>query len=72
MSPRCAAVVEIARGSDRIASTILFSDLPEVDIRIAIERLRDRSEELFPGRGWFFDAVYEARFTRLLAQWRLD
>jgi hypothetical protein len=61
---------EIARGSDRIASLILYGDTPEVDIRIAIERLRDRAEELFPGRGWFFEAVYKARFDRLIEQWR--
>jgi hypothetical protein len=61
---------EIARGSDRIASLILYGDTPEVDIRIAIERLRDRAEELFPGRGWFFESVYESRFDRLIEQWR--
>jgi len=73
--PRRAPVREIARGADRISSLILYSDLPEVDIRIAIERLRDRSRELFPGRDWFFRAVYEARFERLMEQWgrnRLD
>ena len=61
---------EIARGSDRIASLILYGDTPLVDVRIAIERLRDRAEELFPGRGWLFSAVYEARFDRLIEQWR--
>ena len=61
---------EISRGADRIASLILYSDTPDVDIRIAIERLRDRTEELFPGRGWLFEAVYEARFDRLIEQWR--
>jgi hypothetical protein len=61
---------EVARGADRIASLILYGDTPEVDIRIAIERLRDRAEELFPGRGWFFERVYESRFERLMEQWR--
>ena len=61
---------EVARGADRIASLILYGDTPEVDIRIAIERLRDRAEELFPGRGWFFESVYESRFERLMEQWR--
>ena len=61
---------EIARGADRVASLILYGDTPEVDIRIAIERLRDRAEELFPGRGWFFASVYESRFERLIEQWR--
>ncbi len=62
-------VEEIARGADRIADMILAGDWPDVDVEIAIARLRDQAEELFPGRGWFFDLVYEARFRRLREQW---
>ena len=60
---------EIARGADRIASLILHCDLPEIDIELAIGRLRERTEELFPGRGELFGMVYEARFRRLREQW---
>ena len=60
---------EIARGADRIASMILYSDLPEIDVEIAIERLRDRTEAYFPGRGRLFRMIYEARFRRLREQW---
>ncbi|MBI4612764.1 MAG: hypothetical protein HY720_04065 [Planctomycetes bacterium] len=60
---------EIARGADRIASLILFDDLPDVDLSIEIERLRERAEELFPGTGWLFEILYEARFRRLREQW---
>ena len=60
---------EISRGADRIASMILYGDFAEVDIAIAVERLRDRTEELFPGRSWLFEIVYESRFRRLREQW---
>ena len=42
-------MAEISRGADRIASMILFGEFAEVDVAIAVERLRDRTEELFPG-----------------------
>jgi hypothetical protein len=61
---------EIARGSERIVQMILCADCQEVDVAIAVERLRERAEELFPGRGDFFRMVYESRFDRLMAQWR--
>jgi hypothetical protein len=60
---------ELSRGADRIASMILYGEYQQVDIAIAVERLRDRAEELFPGRGWLFEIVYEARFRRLEEQW---
>jgi len=63
------AMEEISRGSDRIASMILYGDLPEVDVEIAIENLRARAEELFPGRGRFFEMLYISRFDRLRDQW---
>ncbi|MHC4469572.1 MAG: hypothetical protein ACYTDY_01870 [Planctomycetota bacterium] len=60
---------EISRGADRISSMILYGDYEDVDVAIAIERLRERAEELFPGRGWLFEIVYESRFQRLKEQW---
>jgi hypothetical protein len=69
-NPHVAHADEIARGADRISNLILYSDLPELDIRIAIDRLRDRARELRPDRDWFFEAVYESRFRRLMEQWR--
>ena len=63
------AMEEISRGSDRIASMILYGDLPEVDVSVAIENLRARAEELFPGRGRFFEMLYISRFRRLREQW---
>ena len=64
-----ARMAELSRGADRISSMILYGEFAEVDVAIAVERLRDRAEELFPGRGWLFEIVYEARFRRLLEQW---
>lgn len=61
---------EIARGAERVVDMILDPGCADVDIAIAVERLRDRAEELFPGRGDFFRRVYAARFERIAAQWR--
>ena len=56
----------------RICVLILSTDLPEVDILIERERLRELCEELFPGREELYDMVYESRFDRLWNQFRHD
>lgn len=61
---------EIARGADAVVDLILDPEVADVDVDIAIERLRDRAEALFPGRARFFRRIYDARFARLRAQWR--
>ena len=63
-----AAAEELRRGADRIANLILHSDLPDVDIDIAIAALRRRCGELMPDRIHLFDWIYEARFRRLREQ----
>jgi hypothetical protein len=63
-------MARLAREADRIATLILHGDLPDVDVDIAIERLRDRCRELFPDREDLFEMVYAARFRRLREQWR--
>ncbi|MFH1277122.1 MAG: hypothetical protein ABIK65_01920 [Candidatus Eisenbacteria bacterium] len=59
---------ELQRHADRVTSMILFSDLPDVDLDIAIAALRRRCEELMPDRIHLFDWVYGARFKRLREQ----
>ena len=63
-------MARLARRADRIASLILASDYPEVDIAIERSKLRDFAEALFPERMELFDMVYEARFDRLIEQFR--
>ena len=62
-------MADLARAADAICRMILSRRLPEIDVEIAIERLRDECERLFPGRGDLFEMVYEARFRRLREQW---
>jgi len=61
---------ELKRGADRIASLILYSDLPWVDIAIEIEKLRERCSEIDPEHLDLFENLYESRFHRLWEQWR--
>ena len=65
-------MARLQRGADRICVLILSTDLPEVDILLERDRLRELCEELFPGRSDLFDKVYGRRFDRLWAQFRDD
>lgn len=58
------------READRIVSLILFSDMPRVDIEIAIRTFRDRILASFPEKEALFDALYLSRFRRLWNQFR--
>jgi len=58
----------LRRRADAITARILYGDEPWIDIRIAIENLREDVERHTPDRVWLFEAVYEARWRRLCAQ----
>ena len=58
------------RQADDIASHIVGTDLPWVDIEIRIEQLRREAARLFAGRDRVFALVYDSRFRRLREQWR--
>jgi hypothetical protein len=60
----------IRRRADRIASMILYSDMPRIDIDIAIGRFRDDVLETFPDKAELFEALYANRFDRLWNQFR--
>ena len=60
----------LKRKADRVCVLILMSDYPDVDIEIEMGKVRQTCEELFPDRLWLYDMVYEARFRRLLQQFR--
>ena len=58
--------------ADRIATLILHTDMPRIDIEIAIESFRKEVLSEFPDRGELFDAIYLSRFRRLWSQFRDD
>jgi hypothetical protein len=58
------------READDICSLILNTDLPWIDIRIRIEKLRRKAEAAFPRKKELFNLIYESRFQRLRQQWR--
>jgi hypothetical protein len=60
----------IRRRADRIASLILHSDMPRIDIQIEIRSFRDEVLEEFPERGELFEAIYTSRFKRMWEQFR--
>lgn len=61
---------QLQRRADEVARLILNTDLPWVDIAIQIERLREETRRLFPGKDALFDLIYVHRFERLWDQWR--
>ena len=63
-------VREIRTMADRIASLIVGSDYPMIDIEIEKQKLRERITELFPDKGDLYDLIYEPRFKRLKDQFR--
>jgi len=61
---------ELQRMVDRVCVLILRDDYPEIDIEIEKAKVRERCEELFPGRLDLFEMIYESRFQRLWEQFR--
>jgi hypothetical protein len=61
-------VREIKNVADRIASLIVGSDYPMIDIKIEKQKLRERISELFPDKIDHYDLIYERRFRRLKEQ----
>lgn len=63
-------VREIRTMADRIASLIVGSDCPMIDIEIEKQKLRERIAELFPDKIDLYDLLYAPRFRRLEDQFR--
>lgn len=61
---------EIRAMADRIASLIVGSDYPMIDIEIEKQKLKERIAELFPDKIDLYDLIYEPRFRRLKDQFR--
>ena len=64
-SPQAA---ELRRRGDAITWTILYGDLPAIDVDLAIAGLRDWVERHLPDRLELFEMVWAARWDRLRAQ----
>lgn len=62
------ASAELRRRGDALTWTILYSDLPRVDVDIAIAGLRDWVERHLPDRLELYEMIWEARWDRLRAQ----
>ena len=60
------------READRIVSLILYSDMPRVDIEIAVRAFRRRVLAVFPEKEELFTALYLGRFRRIWRQFRQE
>jgi len=65
-----AAYQRLQREAERIASLIVASDYPAIDVVIEIRKLKQYAGAHFPGRRSLFEIVYGSRFRRLWAQFR--
>jgi hypothetical protein len=61
---------ELQRAADRVSFLIVASDYPLIDITIERANLRRMALDLFPGKEDLYEMVYEARFDRLIEQFR--
>lgn len=61
---------QLQRQADRVASLIVASDWPAVDLAIQIRRLREFVETRMPDRTRLFEIIYGSRFKRLWEQFR--
>jgi len=60
----------IARAADRISVLILNQEYADIDVTIERSKFREHVRELYPDRMDLYDMVYEARFDRLMEQFR--
>ena len=63
-----ADIEELAARADRVTALLLYSDLPQIDIEIEIDRLRESCRLHFPDRMELFRMVYESRWKRFREQ----
>lgn len=63
---------DFQRHVDRLCFLIVASDCPERDIDIERLHLRVQAIHLFPDKMPLYDMVYESRFRRLRAQFRVS
>ncbi len=61
---------ELKRMADKVCLMILDNRYPDVDIEIAINRVKEMCRKLFPEKLNLFEMIYESRFRRLREQFR--
>lgn len=59
---------ELRRRADAITWSVLYSELPRIDVEIAIGNLREWVREHLPDRLGLFEMVYESRWRRFREQ----
>lgn len=70
MLPPSREIQTLERESYRIVGMICSEVVPEREIQTAIESLRARAAEVFPGEPSIFDRLYGRRFARLRTRFR--
>ena len=63
-------VLRIKRASEKIASLILNTDYPQVDVEIEKMKFRQLIRSIFPDKIHLYDLIYEPRFKRFWEQFR--
>ncbi len=61
---------ELKKIADEVCRMILDENLPDVDVEISQNRVREKCRELFPQKLDLFEMIYESRFRRLWEQFR--
>ena len=56
--------------ADAIVHLIVNTDVPWIDVNLAIEHLREDAQRLFPSKMEVFELIFVHRFKRLWQQWR--
>jgi hypothetical protein len=70
MPPSPRAIQDLDRESYRIVGMICSEAVPETEVQAAIEGLRIRTAEEFPGEPRLYDRIYGRRFARLRTRFR--
>jgi hypothetical protein len=63
---------ELKTLADRVCQMILDRRCADVDIDIAINRVREKCRELFSDKLYLFEMIYGSRFRRLREQFRKE
>jgi len=70
MLPQNHEILDLERESYRIVGMICAETVPETEVQAAIEHLRRRTSEVFPGDPRVFERIYARRFSRLRTRFR--
>jgi len=62
--------LEIRKDADEICTMILHEATPDVDIQIAMDKLKEKTRQYFPDQMELYHMIYESRFRRLCEQFR--